>query len=89
MLLQVLLAHFYASGGSTWCYCIGMFSTEQKAAHATQDKCDHAIIHTKEDFVAKVNEITGGKGVDVFYDSIGKDTLHVKIRERSFAKLLC
>jgi len=36
--------------------------------------CDHAIIYTRENFVERVKEITGGKGVPVVYDSIGKDT---------------
>src|SRR5262249_4800468 len=36
--------------------------------------CDHPIIYTREDFVARVNEITGGKKLPVVYDSIGKDT---------------
>ena len=34
----------------------------------------HAIDYTKEDFVARVREITGGQGVKVVYDSVGKDT---------------
>jgi NADPH:quinone reductase len=86
---HTILVHAAAGGvGSLLCQwgkalgaaVIGTVSTEQKAAQATQDGCDHVIIYTKEDFVAKVNEITGGKGVDVVYDSIGKDTLKVKIR---------
>ena len=35
---------------------------------------DHVIDYTKEDFVARVKEITGGRMCDVVYDSIGKDT---------------
>jgi NADPH2:quinone reductase len=34
----------------------------------------HTIVYTREDFVARTKEITGGKGVPVVYDSIGKDT---------------
>ncbi|XP_078155826.1 groES-like zinc-binding alcohol dehydrogenase family protein [Carex rostrata] len=78
-----ILVHAAAGGvGSLLCQwgkalgatVIGTVSTEQKAAQASEDGCDHVIISTKEDFVAKVNEITEGKGVDVVYDSIGKDT---------------
>src|SRR5204862_211506 len=36
--------------------------------------CDHVIIYTREDFVKRVDEITGGKKVPVVYDSVGKDT---------------
>ncbi|XP_068634700.1 uncharacterized protein [Aristolochia californica] len=53
---------------------IGTVSSEAKAAQATEDGCHHVIIYKKEDFVARVNEITSGNGVDVVYDSVGKDT---------------
>jgi len=53
---------------------IGTVSTEEKAAQAKDDGCHHVIIYKEEDFVARVNEITSGNGVDVVYDSVGKDT---------------
>jgi NADPH2:quinone reductase len=53
---------------------IGTVSTEEKAALAREHGAAHAIVYTKEDFVARVNEITGGKKVPVVYDSVGKDT---------------
>ncbi|XP_062164294.1 uncharacterized protein LOC133870987 isoform X2 [Alnus glutinosa] len=53
---------------------IGTVSTEEKAAQAKDDGCHHVIIYKEEDFVARVNEITSGDGVDVVYDSVGKDT---------------
>ncbi|PKU83920.1 uncharacterized protein LOC110102859 [Dendrobium catenatum] len=53
---------------------IGTVSSEEKAAQAKEDGCHHVIIYTKEDFVAAVNNITSGKGVNVVYDSVGKDT---------------
>lgn len=53
---------------------IGTVSSEDKAALARANGCTHTIIYTQEDFVARVKEITGGAGVDVVYDSIGKDT---------------
>ena len=45
-----------------------------KAELARAHGCDHAIVYTRENFTARVKEITGGKGVRVVYDSIGKDT---------------
>jgi NADPH2:quinone reductase len=56
---------------------IGTVSTEEKAAQAKDDGCHHVIIYKEEDFVARVNEITSGDGVDVVYDSVGKDTFQV------------
>jgi NADPH:quinone reductase len=53
---------------------IGTVSSEEKAALAKANGCTHVINTKSEDFVARVNEITGGKGCDVVYDSVGKDT---------------
>ena len=53
---------------------IGTVSSEEKAALAKENGAAHTILYTKEDFVARVNEITGGKKVPVVYDSVGKDT---------------
>ena len=53
---------------------IGTVSTEEKAALARESGAAHTVLYTKEDFVARVNEITGGKKVPVVYDSVGKDT---------------
>ena len=55
---------------------IGTVSSDAKAALAKAHGCDHAIIYTRENFVERVKEITGGKGVRVVYDSIGKDTFN-------------
>jgi NADPH2:quinone reductase len=55
---------------------IGTVSTEEKAALAKAHGCDYPILYTKEDFVAKVKEITKGAGVPVVYDSVGKDTFY-------------
>ncbi|KAG6415974.1 hypothetical protein SASPL_123395 [Salvia splendens] len=52
---------------------IGTVSTKEKAAQAKEDGCHHALLY-EEDFVSRVNEITSGKGVEVVYDSVGKDT---------------
>ena len=53
---------------------IGTVSTEEKAALAKAHGCTHTINYAKEDFAARVKELTGGKGVPAVYDSIGKDT---------------
>jgi len=53
---------------------IGTVGNEEKAELATSHGCHHAILYNREDFVARVKEITDGKGVHVVYDSIGKDT---------------
>lgn len=53
---------------------IGTVGSEEKAEMARDNGADHVINLRKEDFVARVNEITEGRGVDVVYDSIGKDT---------------
>jgi NADPH2:quinone reductase len=53
---------------------IGTVSTEEKAKLAKEHGCAHTILYTKEDFVQRVMEITGGKKVPVVYDSVGKDT---------------
>ncbi|MEE9250242.1 MAG: quinone oxidoreductase [Alphaproteobacteria bacterium] len=53
---------------------IGTVGSEEKAELARTHGCDHPIVYTREDFVARVNEITGGEGVPVVYDSVGKDT---------------
>ena len=53
---------------------IGTAGGAAKCALALEHGAAHAIDYTKEDFVARVKEITGGRGVKVVYDSIGKDT---------------
>lgn len=53
---------------------IGTVSSDEKAALARQHGCDHAIISTREKVSERVRALTGGAGVNVVYDSIGKDT---------------
>lgn len=53
---------------------IGTVGSETKAALARAHGCDHPILYTNEDFVARVKEITDGAGVDVVYDSVGLTT---------------
>ncbi len=53
---------------------IGTAGSDEKAAAAKQAGASHVIVYTRENFVDRVKEITGGTGVPVVYDSIGKDT---------------
>ena len=53
---------------------IGTVSSEEKAKLAKENGCTHTVNYTKEDFVARVGEITGGKKVPIVYDGVGKDT---------------
>jgi NADPH2:quinone reductase len=53
---------------------IGTVSSEEKAKLARENGAAHTIIYTKEDFQARVMEITGGKKVPIVYDAVGKDT---------------
>ncbi len=53
---------------------IGTAGSAAKCQLALEHGAAHAIDYSKEDFVARVKEITGGKGVKVVYDSVGKDT---------------
>lgn len=55
---------------------IGTVGDDAKAALAKKSGCDHPINYRKEDFVARVNEITQGKKLPVVYDSVGKDTFY-------------
>ncbi|OIT34221.1 PREDICTED: uncharacterized protein LOC109244961 [Nicotiana attenuata] len=80
---HTVLVHAAAGGvGSLLCQwanalgatVIGTVSTKEKAAQAKDDGCHHVIIYKEEDFVTRVNEITSGQGVEVVYDSVGKDT---------------
>jgi NADPH2:quinone reductase len=53
---------------------IGTVSTEDKAKLAREAGADDVILYTKQDFVAEVKRITGGAGLNVVYDAVGKDT---------------
>jgi NADPH:quinone reductase len=53
---------------------IGTAGSPEKVAVAKANGYTHVIDYRAEDFVARVNEITGSKGCDVVYDSVGKDT---------------
>ncbi|HET6923281.1 MAG TPA: quinone oxidoreductase [Anaeromyxobacteraceae bacterium] len=53
---------------------IGTVGSDEKAGLARAHGCDHAIVYTREDFPARVKEITRGAGVPVVYDAVGKST---------------
>ncbi|KWN14313.1 quinone oxidoreductase [Burkholderia territorii] len=53
---------------------IGTVSSEHKAEVARAHGCDHTIDYSREDVAKRVRELTDGAGVDVVFDSVGKDT---------------
>jgi len=53
---------------------IGTVGTDEKAALAKANGCTHTIVYSRENFVERVRELTGGKGVPVVYDGVGRDT---------------
>ena len=53
---------------------IGTVGSDAKAKLASEHGCDHPIVYTREDFVARVHEITKGAKLPVVFDSVGKDT---------------
>jgi len=55
---------------------IGTVGSDEKAELAAAHGCHHPIDYRREDFVARVREITDGRGVDVVYDSVGQDTFN-------------
>lgn len=58
---------------------IGTVGSEAKAELARAHGCDHAILYNTEDVAARVREITGGAGVPVVYDSVGKSTFEASL----------
>ena len=59
---------------------IGTVGSDQKAALARRLGCDQVIFYRHEDIAARVREITGGAGVPVAYDSVGKDTFEATLK---------
>lgn len=66
-----LLCQWAAALGAT---VIGTVGTEAKRELALVAGCAHAVLYREVDFVAEVMRITGGRGVDVAYDGVGRDT---------------
>jgi NADPH2:quinone reductase len=80
---ETILVHAAAGGVGTilvqWAKAIGAVvigtvGSKAKADLARDHGCDHVILYREEDVAARVREITGGRGVPVAYDSVGKDT---------------
>ena len=59
---------------------IGTVSTERKMQAALASGCDEVILYTRQDFEVEVRRITGGRGVQVVYDSVGKDTFDKSLK---------
>lgn len=59
---------------------IGTVSTEAKAREARALGADHVIQYTTEDFETEVRRLTGGRGVDVVYDSVGQTTFDKSLK---------
>jgi len=85
---QTILVHAAAGGVGLilcqWakhlgCTVIGTVSSDAKAELARAHGCDHPIVYTREDFQARVKEITGGRMLPVVYDSVGRDTFQKSI----------
>jgi len=80
---QTVLVHAAVGGVgqimTQWLKAIGAeviatVGSEAKAARARELGADHVILYREQDVAAEVRRITGGKGVPVAYDSVGKDT---------------
>jgi NADPH2:quinone reductase len=80
---QTILLHAAAGGvgliAGQWAKAlgatvIGAVGSDEKRSIAMKNGCDHVINYRSEDWVARVRELTAGAGVDVVYDSVGKDT---------------
>ena len=86
---QTVLIHAAAGGvGSIlvqWAKALGAtviatVGSEPKAALASDHGADHVILYGEEDVAARVADITGGKGVAVVYDGVGKDTFEASLK---------
>ena len=80
---ETALVHAAAGGAGQWIVAaaklrgarvIGTTSTPEKAEIARQAGCDEVINYADQDFEAEAKQLTGGKGVDVVYDSVGRAT---------------
>jgi NADPH2:quinone reductase len=67
-LLLVQMAHHLGA------HVIATVSTDEKAKFAREAGADEVILYTQSDFEAETKRLTGGKGLDVVYDSVGKTT---------------
>jgi NADPH2:quinone reductase len=58
---------------------IGVVGSDAKAEVARAHGCHHTLVLGRDDLPARVREITGGRGADVVYDSVGKDTFFASL----------
>jgi NADPH:quinone reductase len=80
---DIVLVHA-AAGGTGQLLCqwarglgatvIGTVGSGDKAPIARDAGCEHPIVYTEENFVARCREITAGRGVDIVFDAVGRDT---------------
>ena len=72
----LIAAQWARSLGAT---VIGTVSTDEKAELARSAGCHHVVVTSREDLARRVDEVTGGAGVRVVYDSVGKDTFEASL----------
>lgn len=86
---DLVLVHAAAGGvGSIlvqWCKVLGAtviatVGSQAKAAIARDLGADHVILYDHEDVAARVADLTGGQGVAVVYDGVGKDTFQASLK---------
>ena len=63
---------------------IGTVGSEAKAKVAKDLGCDHIILYRNENVLTRTNELTDGRGLDLVYDSVGKDTFHDSLASLDF-----
>jgi len=89
---ETILVHAAAGGVgqimTQWAKAIGAMviatvGSEDKAARARELGADHVILYRQQDVAEAVREITGGQGVPVAYDSVGKDTFEGTLKSLS------
>lgn len=85
---ETILVHAAAGGVgsilSQWakhlgCRVIGTVGSENKVSLAKRNGCDEVILYRSENVPERVRSLTAGKGVDVVYDSVGKDTFDASL----------
>ncbi|MEX0860104.1 MAG: quinone oxidoreductase, partial [Cucumibacter sp.] len=74
--MGLILSQWAKAIGATVIGCAG---SDEKCALARDHGCDHAINYAAADFRAAVQELTGGKGVDVVYDGVGQATFEASL----------
>lgn len=85
---HVALVHAAAGGVATFLVpwakhlgarVVGVVGSDAKRALATQLGCDRVVVSPRESFVEAVKELSGGRGADVVYESVGKDTFDASL----------